>query len=429
MIRQFSRKPRFTNKGTGHFLLCALVAVSACSASRADDKASLAEQLAGQRMSITLEGGKLAGPGAKALLSAGLESQYVMIGEDHGGAEIAGFSAAYFSELARGGFTALAIEDGPAVAAAIQVAVKGPNPVSEIAAFDTAFPFSTAFYNLRPEAEFLASVARAAGPTFQLWGVDQELMGSSKFLLGQIGHENVGAAAHAQIAALLKEEGEFYAKACVSGDPTQLLMLGVKEEEFAALRQELVKSGNQHALELIDALLESRSIYTKNMTAGQGYASNVERGRLMKTIMDAHLAANPGQRVLVKIGAYHAYRGISPLGTRELGNYLAEYAEGMGRKSLHVLVYAPTGLQSQFAGVGRKSQAMAIDPIDASSPMAGMLPIIAEGSKHADWSVFDLRPLLPHAKALSAGNAEVMLLIQGYDFVVVIPKGTASAPL
>lgn len=397
----------------------------------ADKPLSLPDRLVALRTTIAIDHGKMVGPGAATLINAGLESQFVLIGEDHGVAEIANFSAAYFEELASQGFTTLIIENGPAAADALEKTLKSNTGVAGIAAFNKAYPVATAFYKWQDEAQFLVRIAKAAGPSFQLVGMDQELMGASKYLLDQMAEQPLGPLAKSKIDAFRKLESDDYRRASESGDPRELFMVKIKEEELFALQKLLTAPKEMPALAMLNSLIESRSIYTKNMTPGQGYSSNTQRARLMKQYVAGHLTLAPAQRMLLKAGAVHVFRGYNPLGagSREIGNYLAEYAEGRGQKSLHVLVLASKGQQAQFAGIGRASATTEIEKVDTKSAMAGVLPFFAAAKEHKEWSLFDVRPLLGSAKSLANGDSSVQGMIQGYDFVLVIPDGNATSDL
>lgn len=397
----------------------------------ADKPLSLPDRLAALRTTIAFDHGKMVGSGAAPLINAGLESQFVLIGEDHGITEIANFSAAYFEALAGQGFTTLIVENGPAVAGALEKALKSNTGVAGIAAFNQAYPVATAFYKWQAEAQFLARIAKAAGPSFQLVGMDQELMGASKYLLDQMAEQPLNPLAKAKIEAFRKLESDNYRRASESGDPRELFMVKVQEEELFALQKLLTAPEEMPALAMLNSLIESRSIYTKNMTPGQGYGSNTQRARLMKQYVASHLTHAPAQRMLLKAGAIHVFRGYNPLGagSREIGNYLAEYAEGRGQKSLHVLVLTLKGQQAQFAGIGRGSASTEIEKVDSKSSMAGVLPFFAAAKEHKEWSLFDVRPLLGSAKTLANGDSSVQGMIQGYDFVLVIPEGNATSDL
>ncbi|WP_070279701.1 hypothetical protein [Janthinobacterium sp. MP5059B] len=397
----------------------------------ADKPLSLPDRLAALRTTIAIDHGKMVGSGAAPLINAGLESQFVLIGEDHGITEIANFSAAYFEALADQGFTTLIVENGPAVAGALEKALKSNTGVAGIGAFNQTYPVATAFYKWQAEAQFLARIAKAAGPSFQLVGMDQELMGASKYLLDQMAEQPLNPLAKSKIEAFRKLESDNYRRASESGDPRELFMVKIQEEELFALQKLLTAPKEMPALAMLNSLIESRSIYTKNMTPGQGYGSNTQRARLMKQYVASHLTHAPAQRMLLKAGAIHVFRGYNPLGagSREIGNYLAEYAEGRGQKSLHVLVLALKGQQAQFAGIGRASASTEIEKVDSKSSMAGVLPFFAAAKEHKEWSLFDVRPLLGSAKTLANGDSSVQGMIQGYDFVLVIPEGNATSDL
>lgn len=406
-------------------VIAGLVLASFGAVAQAAD-ASLPDKLNAQRSDLSIDKGRLAGPGALKLREAVVGSQFVFIGEDHGIKEIADFSAAWFEELAPAGYTTLATENGPAVAAALQRALREQQAQGAIAAYNGQYPFALAFYDLKPEADFLTRVARAAGAKFKLIGFDQELMGASKYLLDQIAREPINAQAKAKVAALLVQEADFYKQAAAGGNPAQLFMMAAKDEDLAALRVLLVGAKEKAALGLLDALIESRSIYSKNMN-GQGFESNLQRARLMKRNLAPYLAANPAQKMLVKVGAYHAYRGYNALGSREIGNYLAEHAEGNGAKSLHVLVLAAGGKQSAFAGIGRPAAAVDIEKIDDQRDFSGVLPLYAAAATRQGWSLYDLRPL--RQTKLARANPNFHSIALGFDFALIIPVATPSPPL
>ena len=104
------------------------------------------DQLKANRLAITLDKGTLSGPGAAPLLQASRQAQYVLLGEDHGVAEIAQFSSAYFNALTPAGFTTLVTESGPAVTSALEGMLKRADAVAAIARFSAAYPDSIAFY-------------------------------------------------------------------------------------------------------------------------------------------------------------------------------------------------------------------------------------------------------------------------------------------
>jgi hypothetical protein len=387
---------------------------------------TILDQLKANRLAITLEKGSLTGPGAVPLLQASRQAQYVLLGEDHGVSEIAQFSSAYFNALPAAGFTTLVTESGPAVTNALEGMLKRPDAVPAIARFAAANPDAVAFYGMRQEAEMLSGFALAAGPRFQHWGIDQEFLGAAKYLISQMLARPVSPAARAKLEALRQMEAVAYQKAAATGNPFEYLMLSASNDELASLRPLLAASKDQTALSLLDALLESRAIYLKSASKepGDRYLSNMMRLSLLKRTLATRLGVRE-QKLVVKVGAYHAYKGNNPLNNRDIGNFLAERAEGQGHTSLHLIVLAAKGTQLRFAGAGKPYQSA---PIELDSAAFKLLADAA-GATDGSWSLFDLRPLRSGARKLAAGDIEVLNLINGYDFALIIPEGSASAQL
>lgn len=386
---------------------------------------TILDKLKSDRLTITLDKGSLSGPGAAPLLQASRQAQYVLLGEDHGVAEIAQFSSAYFNALAPAGFTTLVTESGSTVARAFEAMLKRPGAVAAIARFDVAYPDAVAFYTMRQEAEMLTSFAAAAGPRFEHWGVDQEFIGAAKYLITLMLAQPVNPAARAKLESLRQLEAVAAQKAATTGNPMAYLMLSASTEELATLRPLLSAPKEQTALALLDALLESHTIYQKSASKAPGdrALSNAMRLALFKRNLATRLGVQE-QKLLVKLGANHAYKGINPLNNRDIGNFLAERAEGQGRSSLHLVVLATKGQQLRFAGAGRPPQPA---PIELDSSAFRLLA--SASATDGSWSLFDLRSLRPEARKLAAGDIDLLNLINGYDFAVMIPEGTASAQL
>lgn len=404
-------------------LLAAALTLGVADPAAADT--TVLDKLQVNRLAITLDKGTLSGPGAASLLQASRQAQYVLLGEDHGIAEIAQFSSAYFNALAPAGFTTLVTENGAAVTSDIEKMLKRGKPLAAIARFNTTYPDALPFYALRQEAEMLASFAQAAGPRFQQWGVDQEFIGAANYLIARMLAEPVNPAARAKLEILRQQEAVAYQKAVASGNPLEYLMLSATDEDLTSLRPLLAGPKERTALGLLDALLESRAIYQKSASKvpGDRVLSNSMRLALFKRTLARRLGAQE-QKLLVNVGANHAYKGVNPLNNRDIGNFLAERAEGQGHTSLHLIVLAAKGTQSRFAGAGKPSQAA---PIELDSTAARLLA--SASATDGNWSLFELRSLRPDARKLAVGDIGLFNLINGFDFALIIPEGSASAQL
>lgn len=401
--------------------------VTATLAAQTPTPPTLAERLAQQRTQVVLADGALSGPGADLMREAAARAQFVMIGEDHGIAEVARFSAAFFAPLASAGARTLLTETGPETDAALNAALRSADPPAAIAAFSSRYPFSIAFYTWQDEVRFLERVAGAAGSGFALHGFDQELMGAAGLLLDRMAEVVRSPKAATAIAALRARERDAARRAAESGRPEALYLMSAARADLDELRGLLQTPGDDDARALLEAFTDSRAIYEENMS-GSGFVSNARRSGLMKRTLHRLMAAEPGRRVLLKAGASHVYRGLNYLGNNDLGSWVAQYCDGRGTESLHVMVVAASGTQLRFAGVGRPDAVVPIEAIAPGSPMAGLLPLYKAAAAHgAEWSVFDLRPIRRYARTLAATDPGLQHLLYGFDMVVVIPRGTATS--
>jgi len=405
-------------------LSLALLTLLAGGAAASGPPPAPSEALAAVRSDLALDAGALSGPGAGVLSGAAAGVRFVLVGEDHGIAEIPAFAAALHRALAPAGFDTLALEIGPAAAAELEGILAGPDRHARLAEWLKRHPFALAFYDLAEEAAFLERAADTAGGRLRLVGFDQELMGAGRLLLERARAATARPETRALLDGLLEAETAAFARAAGSGNPTELFLMSADPADLERARAALALESAAAAAPL-EALLASRHVYELNAT--EGWRSNIERAALMRRNLHAAL---PGElpKLLVKVGAYHAYKGVNPMRSRELGNHLAELAEAAGERSLHLLVIAGAGEQAQFAGVGRPPASVPIT-VAGDDGIPALAPLVEIAAQHPAWSLFDLRPLRPRYHALTVADPELDRLVQGFDLVLVIPKGTASRPL
>ena len=369
---------------------------------------------------------KLDGKGADVLRAAITQAQFVMLGEDHGIAQIPTLGAALCSELAPAGFHHLALEVGASVAPELETFASAPDGAKRLAAFVKQNPETIAFYDWREELAMLQACAK-----YHLWGLDQDLMGSPVYVLPKILATKPGPASKAAIEGLVQDNATDRAAAAKTGDYGKLLLVAAKQATLDAATAALAKDGSVEAQQMFASLMTSRDIYLGQQSS-EPYASNRARARLMKgTFLDDLSSAMKTDKafpkVLLKLGAWHMYRGLNPLRSSELGNLVAEAAEGHKVEAVNLLVLGVSGSQLRAAGVGRAPVAAPFDLAkDKDSDFAFLAPFFAEVGK--DWMLFDLRTMRPHFKQLGVDNAELERVIFGFDFLVLIPDAKPSHP-
>lgn len=394
--------------------------------STGSDASPLADAIAHNSYPLSVADGKLAGKGAEVLRPAISAANFVMLGEDHGIAQIPTFGAALCDELAPFGFHHLALEVGPSVAPELAAFASAKDGLARETAFVKKFPETIAFYDWKEELDMLTACAKAnASSSLQIWGVDQELMGAPVFVLQKILDTKPGPVAKAAVTALIREDAADRVAAAKTGDYGKLFLVAAKQATLDDAAAALAKDGSADAQQLFASLLESRAIYL-GQSGPEPYLSNRRRARLMKrTFLDDLSAAAKTEKafpkVLVKLGAWHMYRGLNPLRSSELGNLVAEAAEGHAVEAVNILVLGVKGQQLQAAGVGRAPKVVPLDLVgDKDSEFAFLAPLFAASAPHA-WTLFDLRALRSTFRKLGPVDAELERVIFGYDFVVLIP--------
>src|ERR1041384_8283748 len=122
-------------------------------------QARLLAALQENRLPLTISDGP-AGRGWDWLVQEARDARFTLIGEEHGVAETAQFSAALFNALRGSGYSRIAVEVSPVIAQDIEAAARRSG-LQGIVDFLTA-PGTWTFYNLREEAQFLADVIKVA---------------------------------------------------------------------------------------------------------------------------------------------------------------------------------------------------------------------------------------------------------------------------
>lgn len=380
---------------------------------------------AGSPLTVRPEG--FSGPGAAILSEAVDGSRYVLIGESHFSREIPAFTTNVCRLMAPGGLTAMAVETGPEAASAINAMMRAPDREKQISDFMTTHPDAMAFLNSSAEGQTAADCAGMAGPDFTLWGLDQEFLGVSGYLFEQMLAAGPGPLARAQIEALAEQERTATKAALVSGSPTDFFLLKATDATLDPAETAINQDGGDRAKALFAALRETRAIYQASQS-GRG-DPNGRRARLMKRTLAAHLAEVPQARVLMKFGAFHLYKGYNPLGQRDVGNFVAELADGEDVKALNMIVVGAKGREARYNGVGRPMKVYDFDATTGEDSDWRKDVMLARPSNAApgDWVLVDLRRL--RSKDMEALTPEWRELIRGYDLAVVAPELSPSTKL
>jgi hypothetical protein len=364
------------------------------------------------QFALTTDGSHFSGPGWDRLRAATQKSQFVLIGEEHGLAQIPAFTAAVAAIFNPTGFVA---EVDPYVAQTLtRLAAQPGLPV----AYERQYPEALCFYDLQEEFEL---VRRLRSQQVRLVGLDQ-VFGSTT------------APFYQQLAGLVKS-------------PATKAYLLRQAGRYQRQQQAFERAGqNEWVMEkqspaTVDSLLtltQTESPAARHMA--QDYAasyaiyksqSHQQRLNLMKrNLLQEFPADKPAPRLLFKLGANHAARGLSPASFGEfydVGNLVQNLADTQGQQSLHVCIIGRQGTQS----VGTNAYFPTKNTISYSAADKEKYHVFLSQVTGSDWLVVDLRPA---RRALTTGkllvsNVSLQRTILGYDYLLVIPETTASHPL
>lgn len=408
------------------FAVAACLAASSVIAQATTDKPLLAARLAAARTTLRVDGDGLHGAGAMVLAAAAKQARYVLIGEDHLSREIPLFTTGLCQLMVPDGLDAFAVEIGPEAARFVNGNLRRADRLERVADFMRSHPDAFAFQNGRDESDMAAACARLAGPQFAIWGLDQEFYGASGYLFEQMLAARPGPHAKAAIERMAREERAGTQKALASGSPGDLFLYTVTDQALQEAETAIARDGGRRAQELFGALRETRAIYLGQNT--DGFASNGRRARLMKRTLVNYLKqrSHPA-RVLFKFGDVHMAKGVNGLGQRDLGNFVAERAEGEGVSSLHIAVYGAKGVHALYGGVGRQARQEPFVMTDDADYawLKDALPRTGTNGPAKDWTVIDLRPL--RANPPSDTNMAWRNAIRRYDLLVIAPELTPSS--
>ncbi|PJJ60176.1 hypothetical protein [Hymenobacter chitinivorans] len=359
---------------------------------------------------LTASGTTMAGPGWDKLRQDIQQSPLVLLGEDHGMAQIPGFAQA----------VAQVLQPAVYVAEIDKYQAQDLNRLAAQPGLPTAYnrqySMGLSFYSWAEEFE-LARALRAQN--VPIVGIDQVSLLATGSLFDRMATQTKNKSAKAYLrsraAAYQAQDNATIAKGTnnfsIYQRPTALDSLRRLTQKEGPLVQQMVR----------DFALSSE-IYALNKT--QGLKSHQLRINSMKRSLLESLPAysQPGQplpKMLFKFGALHIGRGASLLaGVFDVGNLALNLADVHDQKSLHIFIIGKQGAKAGPNGAAQYSNndEKMLQPFLAATPTTG------------PWQVFDLRPLRRALlnERLKVSNQPLATVLLDYDYVVIIPETTAS---
>jgi hypothetical protein len=401
-----------------HLVLLAALLFSATSLQAQD---STFARLAGQnRYSLTQEGQRFTGPGWEKVQHDVLQSQFVLVGEDHGTAQIPAFTAALAHVLKP---TVYVAEIDPYAAQDLTRLVVQPGLPT---AFQQQYPLSLSFYNWVEEFELVRTLR---AQQVRVLGVDQVNCFYAARFFAQLAQQtkNKKAQAYFQQRAVAYQAHD---RAVMGTDASKVTLFHQPQAALDSLVL-LTRQESPMVKQMVQAYVASAHIYQTAITPGMGLQSHQQRIDLMKRNLLQGLptaAAQVGQalpKALFKLGAIHVARGVSLLGgVFDVGNLTLNLADAQNQQSLHLLVVGKRGTKN--AGFNLTDFRKNVQPYsNAEEAFVKPFPVPAGSTA---WQVFDLRPLRRALlrDQLTVTGSDLHTILLGYDYLVIIPETTAS---
>lgn len=411
--------------------LTTLFVVANVSANSVDkDKALFDELVTKHHSYLTIKDGKASGQGLAWLIDQGQGTQYYMIGERHGLAQVPQLSADIYKGLTKHhGFDHAALEFSPFGAKKMEdiLAKGGFSALNQYLSSDLGID-SIAFMRWQEEAQMVADMYKATGKSSDvIWGLDQEFI----FGLGpQLAYLKTIAKTNKQHQAIADMQQRLAKDKMLFGN-----LLPSEMQAFTSLFR---NNTTEDANELLDGMVASNTIYGPWASPSRFplAKSNIMREELIKQTLIKNIKRKrkeTGQdpKVFFKFGGYHSATSVdTELGRTMLGNFVEEFAKFDNKYTFNVFMECSSG---EYKTSGQDSGAKT-DVKKGCGSYFGK--INAQGKTDEDTHMFgkyiqrkanetfvvDLRPLRDQVHRFDFLTEEDRHLIVAFDAYVAIPN-------
>eukprot|EP01133_Synstelium_polycarpum_P002688 gene2688-3107_t len=357
-----------------------------------------------------LTNGNFNGPGWDMLRDEIKKVQFVMIGEQHGMAEIPYFTGKIADDFKP---KALVIEIDPYSAEALKKLALKP---ATWPAYFKERPYDMAFYSWQTEMELARKMQLQ---NIDIWGLNEiNFLGMERFFT--------------DLAALTKSaDNKKWALSMAKTYKEHDKPIFADEKRFGEFGAYTLKAAT------IDSMVtrfHNESPASKRMLNNlklsiPAFANNYPmRVNLMKRNLLNYLSPIQTKdsislpKLLFKFGANHLSRSKDMLRVYEMGNLADNLADAANKKTLHILIAGKQGTSNFMAPVNNSE---AIKPyIWAKDDDLSSLHYFYNQVKENQWVIFDLRPLRSalERNKIQIKDPDLKKFITGFDVIVFFDK-------
>ncbi|MBX0289880.1 hypothetical protein K3G63_05485 [Hymenobacter sp. HSC-4F20] len=399
--------------------LALLLAGSLAARAQAPTDTTFARLLRSNQLTLTAEGARYSGPGWDKLRADVQKSTMVLVGEDHGMAQIPPFTQA-LAQVLRPKVYVAEIDRYQAQDLTRLTAQSGLPT-----AFSRQYPMALSFYSWAEEFE-LARSLRAQGAA--LVGIEQAGFASTGRLLAlmadQVKSRTTRDYLRRQATAIQAHDRA----ALVAGDYGRVSVNTLRTTLLDSVRL-LTRAESPQVQQVLQDLEASVAIFKTNAAGkpgGHQARINLMKRNLLRELAPYQRTEEPLPPMLFKFGANHMGRGRSVWGDiYDVGNLAVNLADAHDQKTLHIFIIGKQGTQVG----GQNPEDFSKNVAAYSNAEAAMLrPFMAATPTGPAWQVFDVRPLRRALlrQGMMVATPQLQATILGYDYVVIIPETTAS---
>lgn len=359
-------------------------------------------------------------PGFTAFINEQIqETQFVFVGEQHGIKEVGELTHTLFRMLHPQGYNTLCIETDAVLAKKLKDIASLQEPLRTAERLSKRFPFAIPFYNTKDDYDLFKEVVDKGG---DIWGIDQTFMAQFRLNFDHLIEVTDNTAFKEKLLPLREMATTAYTESIESKNFGKMYWLSYDE----ATHQELLRLSDQpEESEIVRQLWKTKEIYGYNNDK-KYYLNNEVRGQLMKDNFNRYykkaLTKEETPKVLFKLGATHATRGLSMTNIYDISNYAAELAHFNDKKSLHFMVGGITG----SAMVGNPFATDPIAPFDNTEQLPKELQELVP-SLTKKYTLVDLQPLRAYAYG-SRYSDTMKKFIFNFDVLVLVKDAEALTP-
>lgn len=371
---------------------------------------------------LQTSGAQFSGVGWDKLLADVRKSQFVLVGENHGVAQIPQFTAAVAREFKPAVYVG---EIDPYVASkATELATRPGAP----SAYLRQYPSALCFASMAEEFELIRDLRTQ---NVRIIGIDQVFAASAGPLYTQLAGEVRGRAAQAYFgrqAARYRAQG-------LANEQQQKPYYALTKQSPGSIDSllALTQGESPAAQQLAQDYAASYRIYTGKGGNHQRRLNLMKRNLLHELQPYQTAAGLNTPPMLFKFGGVHLGRGVSSIGFGEyydVGNLVQNLADVQDKRSLHVLVLGKQGRQLATLNPAHTAK-LSIPYTEADYDAEAPVNAFTDQVSGLAWGIFDLRPL---RDALTKGKLHLSQpalerIVLGYDYLVIIPETTASRPM